>query len=95
VSIGFALLLPADVPRGRPGPVGTDVPRAALTRLRKAGSTSLAAASFSLHPEALNCPLYTCNNVSISAFVFQVGCAAALHAFLVPWYAVLAANGTN
>lgn len=31
----------------------------------------------------------------ISAFVFQLGCAAALHAFLVPWYAVLAANGTN
>ena len=57
VSIGFALLPPADVPRGRPGPVGAGVPRAALTRLKKADSTSLAAASFSLHPKALPCVL--------------------------------------
>ena len=73
MSIGFALLLPADVPRGRPGPVGADVPRAALTRLRKAGSKSLAAASFSLHTEALNYPLYTCNDVSDLSICIPTG----------------------
>ena len=48
-SAGLALFVPADVARARPGAEEVEMPRAALTRLKNAGSTSLAAASPSLH----------------------------------------------
>ena len=48
-SAGLARLLPADVPRAQLGPMVPEVPRAALMRLRNAGSASLAAALPSLH----------------------------------------------
>lgn len=42
--------LPADAARARAGAAGGAMPKAARTRLWKAGSASLATASSSLHP---------------------------------------------
>lgn len=47
-STALVRLVPADVARAREGAAGAAMPRAARTRLRNAGSASLAAASSSL-----------------------------------------------